>query len=79
MKSRVASLLAITFLSAVVAVGQSRQDPSTREGVMQDFDRRSPAVGEPLPDLKAYNAAGETIQLGLLKGNYTVLVFGCLT
>ena len=79
MKSLVWALLAITLLPANVALGQPGQRPSGREGVMQSFDRKSPAVGEQLPDLKAYNAAGETIRLGELRGHYTVLVFGCLT
>lgn len=68
------ALCGISLLSPVVAVGQM-----TRDGVMQGFDRKAPAVGEQLPNLRAYNAAGEAIQLGELKGNYTVLVFGCLT
>ncbi len=79
MKRLILSLVAVSFLSASVAVGQPNQAPSARDNVIQSFDRKSPAVGEQLPDLKAYNAAGETIQLGELKGNYTVLVFGCLT
>lgn len=79
MKSSVLALLAISFLSTNIAIAQPRQDPLTREGVMQGFDRNSPAVGDSLPDLQAYNPAGETIRLGELKGQYTVLVFGCLT
>jgi cytochrome oxidase Cu insertion factor (SCO1/SenC/PrrC family) len=67
------ALLGISLYSSV-AFGQL-----TRDGVMQGFDRKAPEVGEALPDLRAYNAAGEAIQLAELKGNYTVLVFGCLT
>lgn len=79
MKSPVSALLAIALLSANVAMAQPRQDQTARDGVVQSFDRKSPGVGEQLPDLRAFNAAGEAIQLGELKGNYTVLVFGCLT
>jgi len=79
MKCLIFSLVAVSLLSANVAVGQPKQAQSARDGVIQSFDRKSPAVGEQLPDLRAFNAAGETIQLGELKGNYTVLVFGCLT
>ena len=79
MKCLFLSSVAVTLLSATIAVGQPRQDQSARDGVIQSFDRKSPAVGEQLPDLNAYNAAGETIRLGELKGNYSVLVFGCLT
>jgi cytochrome oxidase Cu insertion factor (SCO1/SenC/PrrC family) len=79
MKRLIFSLVAVTLLSANVALGQPKQAQSARDGVIQNFDRKSPAVGDQLPDLKAYNAAGEAIQLGDLKGDYTVLVFGCLT
>jgi cytochrome oxidase Cu insertion factor (SCO1/SenC/PrrC family) len=79
MKRLILSLVAVSFLSASVAFGQPNQARSARDGVIQSFDRKSPAVGEQLPDIKAYNAAGEPIRLGELKGNYTVLVFGCLT
>lgn len=67
------ALLGVSLLSSV-AFGQL-----TRDGVMQGFDRKAPGVGESLPDLRAYSAAGEAIQLVDLKGHYTVLVFGCLT
>ena len=81
MKLMVSTLIAIGFLSATAAFGQTRptQGQSGRQGVMQSFDRKSPAVGQQLPNVSAYNAAGETIQLRDLKGDYTVLVFGCLT
>ncbi|MBI2478470.1 MAG: hypothetical protein HYV60_07475 [Planctomycetia bacterium] len=74
MKYLASLLLGTSLLSTSLAFGQL-----TRDGVMQGFDRQAPAVGDPLPDLSAYNAAGEAIRLGELKGNYTVLVFGCLT
>ncbi len=74
MKYLVTLLVGTSLLTASLAFGQS-----TRDGVMQGFDRKAPAVGDQLPDLRAYNPAGEPIQLGNLKGNYTVLVFGCLT
>lgn len=67
------ALLGVSLFSSV-AFGQM-----TRDSVMQGFDRKAPGVGEALPDLRAYNAAGEAIQLSELGGNYTVLVFGCLT
>jgi cytochrome oxidase Cu insertion factor (SCO1/SenC/PrrC family) len=74
MKYLVSILLGTSLLTTSVALGQS-----PREAVMQGFDRKAPAVGDELPDLKAYNPAGESIQLSELTGNYTVLVFGCLT
>ncbi len=79
MKPLILSFAAVTLLSTSVAFGQPNQAQSARDNVIQSFDRKSPAVGEQLPNVQAYNAAGETIHLGELKGNYTVLVFGCLT
>ncbi|MCA9123391.1 MAG: hypothetical protein H6822_10910 [Planctomycetaceae bacterium] len=71
------------LLFAVLGIGLFTTSPLlgqvTREGVMHGFDRNAPAIGEPLPNLRAYDATGQTIQLGEFKGCYTVLVFGCLT
>ncbi len=36
-------------------------------------------VGQPLPDITVYDAQGKEFSLSSLKGNYSVLVFGCLT
>lgn len=43
------------------------------------FGANLPKVGQTLPDLVAYTSDGETVNLSELKGNYSVLVFGCLT
>jgi len=48
-------------------------------GVNERFERSSPAVGQPLPELTCYDAAGAEVKLHEVKGHYTVLVFGCLT
>ena len=40
---------------------------------------RLPAVGTPLPDVKAFDAAGDEFSTASLRGHYSVLVFGCLT
>lgn len=45
----------------------------------QPFQGSGPAVGQSLPDLTVYDAQGKEFQLSSLKGNYSVLVFGCLT
>jgi len=36
-------------------------------------------VGEPLPDVRVFDERGDEFRTSLLKGKYTVLVFGCLT
>jgi hypothetical protein len=38
-----------------------------------------PAPGQPLPDITVYDAGGKEFKLSSLKGDYSVLVFGCLT
>jgi cytochrome oxidase Cu insertion factor (SCO1/SenC/PrrC family) len=55
------------------------ETPMTRGGVDRQFGKKSPEIGAHLPDLKAYDAEGKEVQLGNFKGQYTVLVFGCLT
>ena len=36
-------------------------------------------LGQPLPDITVYDAEGKEFKLSSLKGDYSVLVFGCLT
>jgi cytochrome oxidase Cu insertion factor (SCO1/SenC/PrrC family) len=43
------------------------------------FAQRSPKLGQPLPDVSAYDADGKPFKLSSLKGRYTVVAFGCLT
>ncbi len=50
--------------------GRSPGGPSQESG---------PLVGQPLPDISVYDAEGKEFKLSSLKGDYTVLVFGCLT
>jgi peroxiredoxin len=43
------------------------------------FEESSPQLGEPLPDITAYDQEGQELELRDLKDSYAVLVFGCLT
>jgi len=43
------------------------------------FQGSGPALGQPLPDLTVFDAEGREFKLSSLKGDYSVLVFGCLT
>ncbi len=45
----------------------------------QLFQGSGPALGQPLPDITVYDAEGKEFKLSSLKGDYSVLVFGCLT
>lgn len=38
-----------------------------------------PRVGSQLPDVSAFDAEGRPFALSELRGEYSVLVFGCLT
>ena len=43
------------------------------------FVEKSPTLGEPFPSLTAYDAEGRSFDLTRLRGNITVMTFGCLT
>ena len=45
----------------------------------QPFQGSGPALGQPLPDITVYDAQGKEFKLSSLKGDYSGLVFGCLT
>ncbi len=45
----------------------------------QLFQGSGPVLGQPLPDITVYDAEGKEFKLSSLKGDYSVLVFGCLT
>lgn len=52
---------------------------SRRQQLTTRFEASSPKLGEPLPDLAGYTADGVPVNLRSLRGQHTVLVFGCLT
>ena len=57
--------------------GESRQrGESARERMVRRFDAASP---RPLRDVSGFTVDGEPLSLKALKGDYKVLVFGCLT
>ena len=67
------------LLGTAGAGAQPGVDASPRGRVIRAFEANSPALGELLPDVPAYDADGNVLRLSSLKGSYTVLVFGCLT
>lgn len=89
------TLLATAVLLALAppAMGQQRLDESAsprrrqREDSSQSrrnqftrrFEASTPKLGDPLPDLAGYTADGVPLNLRSLRGQHTVLVFGCLT
>ena len=77
-----AASLALALAGAPAVLAQSRPDGtrSARDSVTKRFMKAAPDIGERIPNLKVYDAAGEKRKLrDLLDGHYTVLVFGCLT
>ena len=50
--------------------GRAPGGPSQESGAL---------VGQPLPDITVYDSEGREFKLSSLKGDYSVLVFGCLT
>ncbi len=43
------------------------------------FGSSAPNVGDSLPDITVYDSEGKEFNLRRMRGNYSVLVFGCLT
>ncbi len=71
---------ALGLLAALGLAGSAQAQLNPREQAIRRFEATAPAVGEPLPDLAVYDAAGKERRLGeLLQGHYTVIVLGCLT
>ena len=74
----------LVFLGSVVTASAQPRQPN-REGISakgqvnSGFERSAPALGELLPDVTGYDADGNEFKLSSLKGQYSVLVFGCLT
>ncbi|MEE8349659.1 MAG: hypothetical protein V3R94_08825 [Acidobacteriota bacterium] len=57
-----------------------RDDTTNRQtGPRAAFERSAPKVGAVLPEISGYQVDGQEFNLRSLKGNYSVLVFGCLT
>ena len=66
------------LLQAVMAQPLALEN-SPRDNVIHEFNRLAPAVGAPLGDVKVLDAEGHSFDLGAVRGQYTVVVFGCLT
>ena len=52
---------------------------SPRERLAKMFERSSPPLNSPLPDITVFDADGHPFELSTLEGHYSVIVFGCLT
>ena len=76
------SFLGLAFYLGAAALGFA-QPVAPENDFMQArrerFEATTPAIGDPMPDLSAYDEGGGELELSSLKGSYSVLVFGCLT
>ncbi len=71
----------ITGINAICLIQMvaGSQLHAQRRGNDPQFEKKSPVVGELLPDITAYDADGSEFALRSIKDNYSVIVFGCLT
>ena len=65
------SVLLAGLLAGPVSAQGGKEDP--------EWVKKSPTIGEALPDLTVYTADGKEFKTPSLRGHYTVLAFGCLT
>jgi len=69
----------VAVKDAISAQSQRDSTGYSDRGPKAIFERSAPKVGDPLPELLAYDSQGEEFPLSSLRGSYAVLVFGCLT
>ena len=72
---RSAILVAIGSLFLLLPAKAAGQGKKNEE----DFVKEKPAVGDTMPDLTVYSPDGKEVKTSSLRGQYTVLTFGCLT
>ena len=70
MVARVFFTITISALFTLPVCAQQRRD---------QFAKNLPAIGAPLPNVEIFDDRGQVLPTEQLKGNYTVLVFGCMT
>ena len=71
---------ATVVLAFVVAPSLSQAQRAGPSGDIPRFLELGPKVGEQLPDLTIFDDMGNPVDIReITKGNYSVLVLGCLT
>ena len=81
MKIQSAIVLVFLFVttSAFLSYGQFSGRGSAQSRLHENFSQSGLKVGDPLPDIFCVDEEGKPFRWDSLKGNYTVIVFGCLT
>lgn len=64
---------------AIGALAQPAFAQKQKKSSEEDYVTEKPAVGDPFPDLTVYSPDGKEFRTSGLKGQYTVITFGCLT
>ena len=78
-KKIVHAAVVLAFVAAPT-LGNAQRAPGGPSGDMPRFLELGPKVGEQLPDLTIVNDLGQPVNIReITKGNYSVLVLGCLT
>lgn len=72
-------LVGISTVLAGTAFGQPGGTGRGAAGAGRGAGGDLPEVGSALPDITLYNDRGEEFSTTSLRGQYSVLVFGCLT
>ena len=69
----------ISTILAGAAIAQPGGTPRGGPGASRSAGGNLPEVGTTLPDITLYDDQGEEFSTTSLRGQYSVLVFGCLT
>jgi cytochrome oxidase Cu insertion factor (SCO1/SenC/PrrC family) len=77
MKHHLAILILCTY--SLIGISQPEAQPPGPRGGPGGPASVGLEVGMPFPDKSVYDAEGKPFELSRLRGNYSVLVFGCLT
>jgi hypothetical protein len=72
-------MVVVLALSGTADAQPPAAKAESRINPLASFARTAPQVGDRLPELPLFDAGGKPFSLGNLKGNYSVLVCGCLT
>ncbi|MBC8352342.1 MAG: hypothetical protein H8E66_10155 [Planctomycetes bacterium] len=72
-------VVGISTVLASNAIAQPRGNSRGGPGASRGAGGNLPKIGTTLPDITLYDDSGEEISTTSLRGQYSVLVFGCLT
>lgn len=71
--------VAFTFLSAMSSVSAQTGRQSGGQPAQLWFDESGLKAGDAFPEVSLFDASGKPFNTRSLKGQYTVLINGCLT